>query len=110
MPADIRAERAFPVWIQRQFDAGRACHQWRESLRAPEPTPVARESVLRGINRPMRFSGNRRETLANLASHEWPDVHLQGDVIGTRCNRCQAKFVHAAAYYPCGQTPPRIQG
>ena len=47
--------------------------------------------------------------LANLASHNWPDMPLIGDTVSTRCNACQAKFVHAAAYYPCGQSPPRTQ-
>ena len=107
MPADITAEAVFPYWIRKQFDSGRTFHQWRERNMqpfTPEPT-----RILSGINRPIPFQGNRRKALANLASHNWPDMPLIGDTVSTRCNACQAKFVHAAAYYPCGQSPPRTQ-
>ena len=109
MYADIRAESSFPLWIQYQFDSGREFYDMRRQQMIREFRQNTNPSILSGVNRPIPFTRVRREALANLSSHDWPDMPLYGDFVSTRCNTCQAKFVHAAAYYQCGQTPPRTQ-
>ena len=51
----------------------------------------------------------RRKALANLSSHDWSVMPLHGDTVSTKCNTCNANFVHAAAYNQCGETPHRTQ-
>lgn len=111
MPADVDAEKSFPSWIQWQFESGRKDHEHMQQmlrLCLPAGKEPPSTGALRLTNRPKHFSGSRKQALRNLASHDWPDKPLDGDPISTRCIRCQAKFVHAAAFYPCGQSPPRI--
>jgi hypothetical protein len=118
MPADSNAEASFPRWMQLQFDDGRVWQARMQQMRqdflsstrasAEESPSAIRTTKGRTLNVPKTFPGNRREALRNLATHCWPVVPLDGDAISTRCERCNAKFVHRAAYFPCGQSPPRM--
>ena len=52
-------------------------------------------------DRPIPFNGTDTEATANFKSHMFFACE-------ERCYACDAKTSHVAAYYPCGEEPPRI--
>lgn len=52
--------------------------------------------------RPIQFNGSAQEKKANFQTHDWQTMDDE-----TVCWSCDSKPWHAAAYYPCGQEPPR---
>lgn len=55
------------------------------------------------VDAPVPFSGTDVMKKENFNTHIWQQV----DECEVRCFHCDSKPWHAAAFYPCGQEPPR---
>jgi len=55
------------------------------------------------INAPIPFQGSRQEAEANFKTHDFYQV----DMFEYRCGKCDCKPWHEAAFYECGNEPPR---
>jgi hypothetical protein len=60
--------------------------------------------VIQLINEPVPFAGTQEEADANYATHAWWDDPQDWE---RYCDNCGSKGWHKAAFYPCGQEPPR---
>lgn len=60
------------------------------------------KEILYEIDEPVPHPGNASERAANFDTHTFR--YDEGDV---RCDRCDSKVWHQAAYYRCGEDPPR---
>ncbi len=58
------------------------------------------------VNSPVKFQGSADEAASNRRTHHW--VSWEQDET-PECANCCAKTWHAAASYPCGVEPPRIE-
>jgi hypothetical protein len=55
------------------------------------------------INAPIPFQGSRQEAEANFMTHDF----ITFDGVEYRCGKCDCKTWHEAAFYDCGNEPPR---
>lgn len=60
------------------------------------------KEILYEIDEPVPFPGSVSEKNANFDTHKFA---FDGD--DARCERCDSKVWHKAAYYRCGEDPPR---
>jgi hypothetical protein len=55
------------------------------------------------INEPIPFKGTEEQKEANFRTHYFG----MGADLDSRCHYCDCKPWHKAAFYPCGEEPPR---